>query len=296
MKRLWFIVLFVCLIVSACSSKVYPDQIGKPVETSTLTFTPHTPTFAPTFTTVPTETLTPTEPLTPTITPQPTATEQITIPKILLLGDSLIVLTRVPKYFSQLLRDTGVPAEFVGDEFSSGNDVPADGLGGFDTGLMLKQLTSETVWTRLNGTQFPNNFDAHIPDIVVIQLGTNDAVNAAEGSWDPVPYYRKNMQKIIEFLRSRNPKVKIVVAMLIPSQWPEYTAKIDLINSAIPNFVTTMDTPDSRVVTTVNLKETWEDLDFSDNVHPNNSGSHKIAQAYSDALVNNHLVSAPRLP
>jgi lysophospholipase L1-like esterase len=285
MKKLWYIVLFY-LVLSACSNKVYSDTVLEPTKSFTPPFAA-LPTKLPTLT----ETVRPTETFAPTKTPQPTETITPAVPKILLLGDSLIVITKVPTYLYDLLREAGIPAEFVGDETSSGNIVPADGLGGFNTVQMLSELTKGTVWTRLNGTQFPNNFDVNIPDIVVIQLGTNDAINASEGSWNPVPTYRKYMQRIIEFLRSKNQNVQIVVSMLIPSQWPEYTAKIDLINSTIPNFVEMMDTPDSPVVTTINLKDTWGVSDSCDYVHPNNAGSQKIAQAYFDALVSNHLVS-----
>jgi lysophospholipase L1-like esterase len=192
---------------------------------------------------------------------------------------------------SDLLKNSGIPADFVGDKTSFGNNVPTDGFGGFDTTLMLRQLTRGTDWTELNGTQFPDNFSEHIPDIVIVQLGTNDAINSSEYGNNPVPLYEKNMQQIVEYLRSKNPSVKIIIPMLIPSEWSDYTAKIDLINSDIPNLVESLDEPGSRVVTTVNLKSVWQSSYFRDNVHPNSNGAQEMAQTYFDALVENQLIS-----
>jgi lysophospholipase L1-like esterase len=280
---------FVTTCFSACAKG--PSTPYIPSETAPRV-TEVSSTAIPTETTVPpTATLTPTS--TETATSLPTETEHFTTPKILLLGDSMIAITKVPTCLSDLLKNSGIPADFVGDKTSFGNDVPTDGLGGFDTTLMLRQLTRGTDWTELNGTQFPDNFSDHIPDIVIIQLGTNDAINSITGKWDPVPIYNENMKGIVKFLRSKNPNVKIIIPMLIPSAWSNYTAKIDLINSDIPDLVKSLDEPGSRVVTTVNLKGEWQSSYFRDNVHPNDDGVQEMAKAYFDALVENQFVPDP---
>ena len=204
------------------------------------------------------------------------------------MGDSLISLGKVPTYLSEELAAAGLPVEFVGDRQTRSNTVPAEGHGGFNTVLMARQLLTETVWTELNGTQIPNNFSRHIPDIVIIQLGTNDAINAYVGEWDPIPIYEKYMQQIVEFLRSKNPSVNIIIPRLIPCQVEKYDANVMKLNNIIPDFVTRLNTENSRIATTQDLRDIWTFNDFLYIVHPNTSGQHKIAKfAYFDALVGN---------
>ena len=107
----------------------------------------------------------------------------------MLLGDSLVVLGKIPTYLSQELAAAKLSVEFVGDNQTTGNIVPAEGHGGFDTSLMARELFRESYWQELNGLQIPNNFSEHIPDIVIVQLGTNDAINASENASDPILSY-----------------------------------------------------------------------------------------------------------
>jgi lysophospholipase L1-like esterase len=189
------------------------------------------------------------------------------------------------------LVDAGISAEFVGDKITGTNTVPAEGHGGFDTTLMARQLLEGNTWTELNGTQIPNNFANHIPDIVIIQLGTNDAINASEDGRNPVPTYEKYMKQIVDYLRSKNPSVKIIIPRLIPSQDKNYDAEIIKLNAVIPDFVRQLNSRNSKVATTKDLRDGWEQKDFSDNVHPGPTwGQPKIAKAYFDALMENEFL------
>lgn len=223
--------------------------------------------------------------------------EHITTPHILLLGDSLIALTKIPTMLENELKASGIPAEFVGDKYSFGNTTPADGLGGFNSLLMMRQLTDEniTAWTELNGTSVDKHFSEHIPDIVILALGTNDVINLSEGGYDTPENYLEHMTKIIEYLRSKNPNVAVVVPKLILTQDARYNVNIIIFNKVIDELVAGMDTESSRVVTTRDLRNDWTAADFRDDVvHPSTAGQEKMTEAYFDALVDNDLVVAEK--
>ncbi|MCX6794142.1 MAG: hypothetical protein NTY06_03500, partial [Candidatus Gottesmanbacteria bacterium] len=57
-----------------------------------------------------------------------------------------------------------------------------------------------------------------------------------------------------------------------------------------PDFVKSMDSQNSRVVTTQDLRSGWKIEDFRDNVHPSTLGQKKMAEAYFDALMGNQLI------
>lgn len=122
----------------------------------------------------------------------------------------------------------------------------------------------------------------------------NDAINASENAFDPILSYESNMQRTIGYLRSKNPTVKIIVSLLIPSLDKGYNVNVIKLNSIIPDLVTQLNTNVSRVVITRDLRDSWTPDDFADNVHPNTSGQLKIAKVYYDALVENkYLTKTP---
>jgi lysophospholipase L1-like esterase len=222
---------------------------------------------------------------TETATPIPTEAEHLTNPNILLLGDSMFAATYVPTDLSTLFKDAGIDVNFVGDKMDAGGHIPIDGFSGFDTAKILNQLQSPS-WDA-GGVTYPNTISEHVPDIVVIQLGTNDL-----GVFkDPVAEYKSDMLKIIQFLRSKNPHVEIIVSTLIPSKNAASDEKIILINNAIPDFVQSVNLPGSPVVSTPDLRSEWKPGDFYDDIHPNMIGSEKMAKNDFDTLVNNGFVA-----
>jgi lysophospholipase L1-like esterase len=270
---------FVAASFSACANgpstqRVFTETAPRVTEVS--------PTQAP-----PTETATATQiPIsTETATIIPTETEHLTDPKILLLGDSMFAATYVPTDLSTLFKDGGIDVNFVGDKMDAGGHIPIDGFSGFDTAKVLRQLQS-TSW-EAGGVTYPNTISEHVPDIVVIQLGTNDL-----GIFkDPVAEYTSDMSNIIQFLRSKNPRVEIIISTLIPSRNAPSDEKIKLINEAIPGLVQSMNLPDSPVVATQDLRSEWKPGDFFDDFHPNTSGSEKMAKNDFDTFVNNGFVA-----
>jgi lysophospholipase L1-like esterase len=225
---------------------------------------------------------------TETVTLIPTETEHLTTPKILLLGDSMFAATYVPTDLSTLLNNAGIDVNFVGDKMDAGGHIPIDGFSGFDTAKILRQLQSNS-WDA-GGVTYPNTISEHVPDIVIIQLGTNDL-----GIFkDPVAEYTSDISNIIQFLRSKNPRVEIIVSTLIPSRNTPSDEKIKLINDAIPSIVQSIYLPDSPVVATQDLRSEWKLGDFFDDFHPNTTGSEKMAKNDFDTLLNNGFVAVKK--
>jgi len=187
------------------------------------------------------------------------------------------------------LKAAGYQVEFVGDKYSFGNTTPADGLGGFNSLLMMRQLTSEdTTWTELNGTRVEKHFSEHIPDIVILDLGTNDALNLAAGGYDTPENYLEHMTVIIRYLQSKNPNVMVVVSKLNPGLDAKYNANVAIFNKVIDRLVVSTPTETSKVVTTRDLGSDWTATDFQDDVvHPSTVGQEKMMEAYFEALVDN---------
>jgi lysophospholipase L1-like esterase len=106
-----------------------------------------------------------------------------------------------------------------------------------------------------------------------------------------VAEYKSDMLKIIQYLRSKNPRVEIIISTLIPSRNAVSDEKIKLINDAIPGIVQSVNLPDSPVVATPDLRSEWKPGDFSDDIHPNMTGSEKMAKNDFDTLVNSGFVA-----
>lgn len=235
-----------------------------------------------------------------TETPKPTETERITTPDILLIGDSMFALTKIPTMLEAELKANGYQVEFVGDKYSYENTTPTDGLGGFNSLTMWRQLTGEdpewnkshdaNTWFELNGTKLEKHFSEHIPDIVILDLGSNDALNLAAGGYDTPENYLEHMTAIIRYLQSKNPNVMVVVSKLNPGFDVKYNANVPIFNKVIDQLVVSTPTETSKVVTTRDLGSDWKSEDLRDIVHPSTSGQEKKTQAVFEALVDNGFV------
>lgn len=200
-------------------------------------------------------------------------------PKIMLLGDSLISLGSIPEILFRTLAEKNKQAQFVGD-VSSKAGIAHEGHGGFTTIKMVNELYAENKSWKWGEVETPKNFSQHIPDIVLIQLGTNDAASEFNPDLITIADYRY----IINFLREKNPNVRIILSKMIPSKIPEVDIRLQELNRKIDEFVVEQNTRVSPVVTTEDLRPVWTAGDFADNYHPNSSGQEKMAQAYFQVL------------
>ncbi len=124
----------------------------------------------------------------------------------------------------------------------------------------------------------PRWLEAYTPDIALIHLGTNDAANE-----DSPKAIAARLEAIVRLVRSRNPRVGIVLAKLIPStgDWRE---RIAALNRSIGDLEARLSTPESPVVVVDQSAGFDPEADTMDGVHPNRSGAEKMASRWLDGI------------
>ena len=192
--------------------------------------------------------------------------------RLLAIGDSItqggktFVTYRLP--LDQKLRAAGLNYEFVGSQQSEGPKGPLwhEGYGGknaeYLAGLMPQKLKSAK------------------PDIILLHCGHN---HSAEEK--PVPGIIAAERAIIEAARKQNPKVVVLLALVIPSgKLPKY-AYLPELNQAEILLAREMTKPDSPVLL-VDLATGFDPLKDTilDRVHPNAQGAEKMASKWFLAL------------
>lgn len=126
-----------------------------------------------------------------------------------------------------------------------------------------------------------------MPDVVLIHLGTNDAV-VGRTALDTAKY----LSSIIDKIRAINPAVKIFIAQLIPMAPSAPNATISQLNSLIPTLADMKKLATSPPVVAVDLASGFDlATDTSDGVHPTTVGNAKIATKWFEALVNANVCS-----
>ncbi len=104
-------------------------------------------------------------------------------------------------------------------------------------------------------------------DIFILELGANDGLRGL-----PLDQTEINLQKIIDKVKTRYPKVKIIIAgMLVPpNMGPDYTVKFK-------NVYPTLAKKNNAALIPFLLKDVGgiEKLNIADGIHPNAEG-HKI--------------------
>ena len=114
----------------------------------------------------------------------------------------------------------------------------------------------------------------YTPDIVVIHLGANDAAQNF-----PVSKTKTNLGTIIDLVRADNPRVKILLDLMIPCGFCG-TGGIEPINAMIPGLAAEKTTAQSPIL--VVDQHTGFDLydpgnDTYDGIHPSATGEEKMA-------------------
>ena len=192
--------------------------------------------------------------------------------RILAVGDSItqggktFVTYRLP--LDQKLRAAGLNYEFVGSQQSEGPHGPLwhEGYGGknaeFLAGLMPQKLRQAR------------------PDIILLHCGHN---HSAEEK--PVPGIIAAERSIIEAARRQNPKVVVLLGLVIPSgKLPKY-GYIPELNQAEVLLARELNRPDAPVM----LVDLFTGFDpqkdtILDKVHPNAQGAEKMAAKWFAAL------------
>ncbi|GAP94700.1 SGNH/GDSL hydrolase family protein [Leptolyngbya sp. NIES-2104] len=115
------------------------------------------------------------------------------------------------------------------------------------------------------------------PDIVLVHLGTNDVLGG-----ESFESTIAELQKLIQVMRQRNPRLKILLAQLIPSSGGE--ALTQQFNQQIAAFVRSNSTQESPIILVDQFSEFDVKQDTYDGLHPNESGEQKMAARWFQAL------------
>ncbi|MBE9011373.1 cellulose-binding protein [Pseudanabaenaceae cyanobacterium LEGE 13415] len=195
--------------------------------------------------------------------------------RIMPLGDSITQADRNHNSYRRplwlKLRAAGYEVNFVGSTKSNylGNapssdfDQDHEGHWGWRVDEVLAQIDR---WTQ----------EAK-PDIVLIHLGTNDILGGQ--SFESTI---AELQKLIQTMRQRNPRLKILIAQLIPSSSGE--ALTQQFNQQIATFSRSINTQESPVILVDQFNGFDVKQDTYDGLHPNESGEQKMATRWFQAL------------
>lgn len=197
--------------------------------------------------------------------------------RVMPLGDSI---TGSPGCWRQLLwsrlQSTGFThVDFVGtlnNSTSCGTSYDGDneGHGGFLATNILSQ------------NQLPGWLSSSQPDVVMVQLATNDV-------WSNIPASTilSTFGGLVDQMRANNPNMRIVVAQILPmnpSGCSECAQRVIDLNAAIPAWAAGKSTAASPIT----VVDTWTGFntatDTGDGVHPNDLGNQKISNAWYPAL------------
>lgn len=118
-------------------------------------------------------------------------------------------------------------------------------------------------------------FAANQPDIILLAIGANDIGGAT------VPQLKERMDKLVTDVFTLQPKVKLYLASVTPQTGPAMS-KIQEFNQLIPGIVANHKARGCQV-TFVSM-DALTIKDIGDNVHPNVSGSLKMAEAFYAAI------------
>jgi lysophospholipase L1-like esterase len=163
------------------------------------------------------------------------------------------------------LRDDQPPPEECRDNF----DWDHEGHSGYRVDDILPLL--------------PGWLSANRPDIVLLHLGTVDFISGESGDST-----LSGISQVIDQLRAANPRVKILLAQIVPARWAgtAYDAAIAEYNARLPALAASKAQPYSPILIVDQFTgfDPASGSDTHDGVHPNASGEQKIAARWRPAF------------
>jgi lysophospholipase L1-like esterase len=215
---------------------------------------------------------------TPTPTPPPTTTPPPpgSTVRVMPLGDSI---TGSPGCWRALLwqklQQAGhTEVDFVGTLPAQGCGFTYDGENEGHGGFLATTVADQN--------QLPGWLAATDPDVVLMHFGTNDVWSAKSPATILAAF-----TKLVGQMRASNPAMKILVAQILPmnpSSCPECAQRVIDLNAAIPAWAAATTTATSPVTVVDQWTGFSTATDTGDGVHPDDSGSQKIADRWYPAL------------
>lgn len=135
------------------------------------------------------------------------------------------------------------------------------------------------------------------PDVVAVLIGTNDVRGGATADEVFAQY-----DLLLSQLRDHNPNVELVIGHMLPigpDDCPGCQATVDAINARLDDWADAHSSSTSPIVVAHTTAGFDVLVDTDDQVHPNASGTVKVAAAMTDALtlaIENHEARSGSLP
>ncbi|KAF2183023.1 carbohydrate esterase family 3 protein [Zopfia rhizophila CBS 207.26] len=119
-------------------------------------------------------------------------------------------------------------------------------------------------------------------DVITMHLGTNDIVQQNKAVADIITAF----STLVQVMRDSNPKMKIVVAQIIPMGMGSYNTKIQDLNKQIVPWAQSKNSTNSPIWVVDQYTGFSGSSDLRDGVHPNDSGDTKMMNVWYPALIN----------
>ncbi|MEU6000080.1 SGNH/GDSL hydrolase family protein [Streptomyces sp. NPDC047197] len=121
------------------------------------------------------------------------------------------------------------------------------------------------------------------PDVLLISLGLIDL-----GFYTNAEQTAENARRFVAEARSANPHIRLVLLPVIPNVRARtdapFAAEVARFNTLLAKAVADLDTGASPLILASTPTSYDIDLDTYDGTHPNESGEHKLAAAFADAM------------
>ncbi|GEM_PF-1510328 len=206
--------------------------------------------------------------------------------KIMALGNSITEAENgYNSYRKELweeLTQAGYNVDFVGsdDKNKDGNDFPDTNFDPDHEGHWGWRI-DEIINGRGSEGQLSEWLTGYTPDVALIHLGTNDAIQS-----NSVTSSVEELKQVIDILREDNPNITIFLTKLIPAVNSGINNRIEELNNLIPTIVTDKNQANSPVILVDQNSGFNANTDTYDGIHPNPTGEAKMAQKWFDALKN----------
>jgi Ca2+-binding RTX toxin-like protein len=206
---------------------------------------------------------------------------------ILPLGDSITSgehTNRVAGAYRAQLEDRFIADRFAVDLIGSKSDGPSD-LRDKDhegnPGLRISQIT--------NIVDDSEYFETYNPDIILLQIGTNDTSASNNRTLDQM---KADLGELIDQITSRSPNARLVISTVTPVTNSSRNARLQDFNEAIPDLVSAK-AAQGKQVTLVNAGGSLNTADIGgDGIHPTKAGYDKLGNTWYARLSNQGVLSS----
>ena len=211
--------------------------------------------------------------------------------KIMLIGDAAVEgidsSTSYRRYLDGILRRNGHMIDFVGSRKKHHNDQTEPDSYQFDPDHE-GHWDKDSTWIAEN---MPRLLEGNVPDIAVIHSGTGEVVENTGDADALTDGIIRNITRVIDALRSKNPMVKVFIAPPVPAKGKEQASV--LLKQKITQLANSSQHGQQPVVVADIGRgfDSNRDLDES-GTFPNADGARKIAETLSEAI-HSEIAAAP---